>query len=80
MTEVVEFLEKNKKTFNKDSVLDPKNAIHIVENDKSIVKSEIFQSTRVGLTLKGDEEERYRFIFKDYRFMIWPNKIKKGKA
>jgi len=42
VTEVVEFLEKNKKTFNKDSVLDPKNAIHIIENDKSIVKNEIF--------------------------------------
>jgi len=80
VSEVNEFLDKVQKGFDKTKVLDSSNVIHIVENDKAVLKHEIFKSSRVGLTLKGEEEERFRFIFKNYRFMLWPNKIKKGKA
>ena len=66
VTEVPEFLDKVKKGFDKTKVLDPTNAIHVVENDANVVPYEIFSSSRVGLTLKGSEEERYRFIFKNY--------------
>jgi len=49
-------LEKNK-SFDKSKVLDEKNCIHIQENDEKIVKQKVYESSRVGLTLKGDEPE-----------------------
>jgi len=43
-------------------------------------RSRVFESGRVGLTLKkGPTEDRQRFLAKPYRFLTAPREVKKGK-
>lgn len=48
--------------------------------DGQLEKKEIFSGPRVGLTLKNGTKEKEEYLMKDYRFLIYPNQIKKYKS
>src|SRR6185437_9983462 len=80
-------LEINKSKSIKDFVIEKlKNDLSIKGyflylSDVAPCKEEIFQSPRIGLTLKKKDnwDLRLKYISCLYRYLIYPSKISKGK-
>lgn len=57
---------------------DNTNVLYIAKKTKKLNKLNIFTAPRVGLGFYNSDTEKLRYIMKNYRYLVHPNKIKKN--
>lgn len=77
-----DFIKNSKQNSDENDILrinNPNLSLHVVNNNvlNSMV---VFCGPRVGLTLRRCNSIRQKYIMKNYRFLIYPNKIKKFRS